>query len=719
MVGGYQYIKNGVEKINTLADADNLSIGYDASIWGSSIHNNCFYLPVEDCVDGEKRLDLSLEDVITENHFADLILHKRIINGNQAINAKIVFGFSGQDYPNVPISVRGSKQKIDFIKYESIPAQIIIELKCIMMFIMLTPDIFVNNRKKNKKNSVSRLAAHTVIGHMKSGLLLLNTLFSNLEKTFGKEHIHNQIHSLCSITENFYRDAAEIHEYSYHDDLKQFISYLHNPFTSNDILGDKVPSFDPDTFDWKVTPVKRTKEKVISNREFEKLVRTASMLVADFLTTLGHEVTDKTVKKYLKSNTKSDCLKAYLNKDTFKYYQVTRLSQADYSNDLIENICGIPREMINSNNRLSVSYMSNFISNKTGENIVFQKIWHHINIVGAAAKYIIAQYTAMRPDDLAHLHLDNCLTKETGHYLIKGNVSKGTDNLVKGLFDDKWVTIPIMIDAIKVLEVLSSITQRKLLFSATTVKRSNQKEIEQNPGTIAYQIRTFINHVLPNNSLQFNNYMLRHTLAYQLFRVEAGLPVISFHLKHLVNTVDKYLSKGATSDVTLGYGGIGDILVVNQNAQKFRKKAEIENVKSTVDPDAVYLGGKAKEHKENMKALFEGYMAAGYSKDDIFEAMAEQGIGVINVGLGYCYGMSEIDADLPCIGSLKCNPIRCSNAIVGKANEPHWRDIYLTNKANLNNPIYGDNYSQIREVMEEAESVLRYLNEEVINVSTI
>jgi hypothetical protein len=210
-----------------------------------------------------------------------------------------------------------------------------------------------------------------------------------------------------------------------------------------------------------------------------------------------------------------------------------------------------------------------------------------------------------------------------------------------------------------------------------------------------------------------------HTLAYQLFRVEAGLPVISFHLKHLVNTVDKYLSKGPTSDVTLGYGGIGDNLVVNQNAQKFRKKAEIENIRATVDPDATYLGGKAKEHKQVMTVLFEGYMAAGYSKDEIFEAMAEQGIGVINVGLGYCYGADDSNTDLPCIGSLKCNPVRCSNAIVSKANEPQWRDIYLTNKANLNNPLFAENHSQIREVMEEAESVLKYLNEEVINVSTI
>jgi integrase len=417
-----------------------------------------------------------------------------------------------QDYPNVPASVRGAKQKIDFSNYPFIPVQIIIEIKCIMMFVMLTPDIFINNRKKNKKRTISRLAAHTVIGHMRSGLLLLNTLFSNLEESFGQEHIHNQIHSLCSITGNYYRDAAEVHEYSYHVDLKQFISYLHNPFTSSDILGGKVPSFDADAFDWKVTPIKRTKDKVIPNTEFESLVRSASMIIADFLTTLGHKVTDKTIKKYLKCETKSDCINASLNRDTFKYYQVTRLHQADYSTNSIKDICDIPLDMFNSKNGLNVKHMSTYLSDKTGESISFKKIGKHISVVGAAAKYIIAQYTAMRPGDLAPLHLDHCLTKEDGHLLITGNVSKGTDNLMKGLFDDKWVTIPIMIDAIKVLEVLSSITQRKLLFSATTVKPLDQKEQEQPPNSIAEQIMGFINHVLPKNNIQFNNYMLRHTL---------------------------------------------------------------------------------------------------------------------------------------------------------------------------------------------------------------
>lgn len=88
MVGGYQYIEDGIEKINTLSDASIPNIGYNASIKGNNIYNNCSILPVDDCVDGEKRLDLSLKDVITEEHFASLILHKRTISGQDVLKAR-------------------------------------------------------------------------------------------------------------------------------------------------------------------------------------------------------------------------------------------------------------------------------------------------------------------------------------------------------------------------------------------------------------------------------------------------------------------------------------------------------------------------------------------------------------------------------------------------------------------------------------------------------
>ncbi|MCK7590505.1 hypothetical protein M0G43_07975 [Subsaxibacter sp. CAU 1640] len=102
MVGGYQYVENGVEKINTLSDANNLNIGYSGSIWGNSIHNNCFYIPVDDCVLGEKRLILAIFDPVTNNHSGNIILHKRTVSGQQALKAMIDIGYIGENYEGVP-----------------------------------------------------------------------------------------------------------------------------------------------------------------------------------------------------------------------------------------------------------------------------------------------------------------------------------------------------------------------------------------------------------------------------------------------------------------------------------------------------------------------------------------------------------------------------------------------------------------------------------------
>ena len=103
IVGGYQYIENGIEKINTLVDVNNSNIGYSASIWGNSIHNNCFFIPVDDCVDGEKRLVLAIFDPMNNKHNGNLILHKRTVNGQEALKAMIDIGYSGENYPGISI----------------------------------------------------------------------------------------------------------------------------------------------------------------------------------------------------------------------------------------------------------------------------------------------------------------------------------------------------------------------------------------------------------------------------------------------------------------------------------------------------------------------------------------------------------------------------------------------------------------------------------------
>tara|TARA_R110002111_G_scaffold126258_1_gene190814 strand:- start:160 stop:699 length:540 start_codon:yes stop_codon:yes gene_type:complete len=97
IVGGYQYIENGVEKINTLSDASISNIGRNASIKGNNIYDDCSIQPTDDCIEGEKRLDLSIKDPITTKHFGDFILHKRTVNGQEALKAMIAMNYHGKD----------------------------------------------------------------------------------------------------------------------------------------------------------------------------------------------------------------------------------------------------------------------------------------------------------------------------------------------------------------------------------------------------------------------------------------------------------------------------------------------------------------------------------------------------------------------------------------------------------------------------------------------
>ncbi|QNK78347.1 hypothetical protein H7F37_04470 [Winogradskyella sp. PAMC22761] len=87
IVGEYQYIENGIEKINTLSDL-NLNLGEEHNIFGNSLYSDCNYIPVDDCVDGEIRLYLAIYDTLNSLSSA-IILHNRIINGQQALKANL------------------------------------------------------------------------------------------------------------------------------------------------------------------------------------------------------------------------------------------------------------------------------------------------------------------------------------------------------------------------------------------------------------------------------------------------------------------------------------------------------------------------------------------------------------------------------------------------------------------------------------------------------
>src|SRR5690606_30685456 len=101
IIGGYQYIENGVERANTLSDANNMNLGYDASIEGNTIFESCKYLPIDDCVDGEKYLSIYIDDPNSDKHWGNLTVNKRTVNGQEAIKIRIEMTYvTGAEGPN-------------------------------------------------------------------------------------------------------------------------------------------------------------------------------------------------------------------------------------------------------------------------------------------------------------------------------------------------------------------------------------------------------------------------------------------------------------------------------------------------------------------------------------------------------------------------------------------------------------------------------------------
>ncbi|TPD71147.1 DUF6705 family protein [Flavobacterium microcysteis] len=90
LIGEYQYIENGIEKINTLNKLSiNFSNAWNYSIGGSRIitsgNTGC-----DECLPNEKAWRGGLVDELTHNN-ADLIIRRITVNGIQAIKILVVW----------------------------------------------------------------------------------------------------------------------------------------------------------------------------------------------------------------------------------------------------------------------------------------------------------------------------------------------------------------------------------------------------------------------------------------------------------------------------------------------------------------------------------------------------------------------------------------------------------------------------------------------------
>lgn len=630
------------------------------------------------------------------------------------------------DYPNASRFIRGSKLRIDFTKYPNIPDLAMLELKAaFMLHLKALSGIPAEGSSMRVSQKLSK--PNTVITRFESGMRFLDKLFSVANEELGKEHVEREMASVQSLPAHFYDSAAENFDYVFDSALIQFFRYLRSGYLQENVFGSSLPIVDLEQLKWKSVgathlPAEEVKKKkqILPNDVFEISSLAASLTIVDFLDAMGEEVVDvsslnrRNARNYFAAKDQGICpLK-------FNLYIYSRLSAKGFSRAEIADVIGndgmASSEFFNVTGAYALRLYAEETGSRSDEN--FRRYVNHLNY---SCMYIIGQYTGMRPSEYAELLASSCLRFDGQYWLLRSNVSKHQDNLVE-LFDDFWLAIPIVRDAVRVCQLISKYKNNDHIFSnVDTVKFGKVGQPFSTGGTKLTLDKFFQSVLSPQqfSKLEFNAYMMRHTLAYQLYRADVGLPFISHQLKHFGDIVGVGHSNRGFSKTTLAYGEIGDMLAKsggrNPNGHSFRREAELENIKQRFDPDGNFAGVNAAAHKENLWKAFRGYMASGYTKDDIFEAMAEQHIAVINVGQGFCFGgaPSEFDSSIPCIGGLRCNPNRCSNAIVSKANAPSWREVYYQNKAMLGNPEYSHTHAQNKAAMEEAFGVLQLLGEEL------
>ncbi len=635
------------------------------------------------------------------------------------------------DYPNRAASVSDTKLKLDFIKYNHLPAGVIIEFKCLFLAVYWASNIYRLGRATSKAN--------TVITYFNNGLMFFNQVYADLESEYGGEFIKKKMNSLNNLNKQDLINTT--HNYKYKFDsfhMKVFFSFITN-LHSKQKLGIEC---DVDyemmlqeylTVQSEVSSVKNKNANQVKikpyfdNHTFEKILTDSAFYVIRFLKLMGEKVHDDIMLEHYKilavKYAPTD-----LSKEAFDDYGVVQLARAGYSYDYI--FSQFPDSLVirdirgrkYKDKKLGIIANKLFLKNHSNSTFVSKEIKKCL----ASARMIIGLLTGARPNVLGDFYV-GCLKGEDGCFdLYSEEHKRRKENW--NLFNDKWIATPIMRDAMSVISIIYKSQQNKYVFENSTTTRPNAENTR--PISLGFMVRlgyeAITGESVKDLNCKVNAYTFRHSLAYQLFRADVGLPVISYQLKHLVSATDELYRKGKVSEVTLGYGGIANQLAFSATEKKpsasnrvmnqIQHDAEKEAIKVKFDPDGVYIGGKAKEHKERVTRYFNGCAESGYGKEETFEAMAKQGLAIFNVGLGFCFGdvVEEFDESLPCIGGLRCNPNRCSNAIVTKANAPKWRDVYLSNLRLIDHPDHLDNQSEIIAAVNEAKNVLKYLGEELI-----
>ena len=633
-----------------------------------------------------------------------------------------VWDFNADD-PHAARNVKGAKLKIDFARYTNLNATAILEVKAALNFYLLAPSAVAGDTPRSKKT----VKYNTAIANFESGLRFVDRMYACAIEEYKAAFIFSTCFSISQLDDSIYEKAAETFDHKYSNGLSRFFSILRSPYLRDSVFGNPLSNKKLESLPWKLEDLEEDEDgdeetqsdqddegNHLPNEVFEAVSNFASLQVVDFLDALSLPVqdADSLKRRNVKGFRMSD--QYGLSPRLMELYTVLRLGAKGYDFSAVRQLLGGVPDGVSIDDKL----VSRDAIEKLAGGLIHNGFRKYLNLVNYSCCYLVAQYTGMRPSELCELMVESCLIQEGRYWLLESRVIKH-QQADRKLFDDKWIAIPIIRDAIAAAQVIARYKQSPYLFSSVDTVAPESDCLALHSGGIKHQLQKLFSAVLTPQqyqNLEFSPYTLRHTLAFQMYRIDLGLPFISHQLKHFGEIVGGYAGKGV-SKVTLGYGGIGDMLGKGGRHVKnpLRREAEIEAVKDFYDPDGGYAGLNASAHKARNQQIFKGYMAAGYSKDQIIAAMADQGMAIVNVGLGFCYGNATEDFNdaLPCAGGLRCNPNRCSNSVVGDVHAPKWREVYYQNKALLDDPLYADRRDQIEEIMKEAAGVLKHLGQEV------
>lgn len=628
--------------------------------------------------------------------------------------------------------IQGAKSRIDFGTYDSLNTTILFEMKMAIMCALEIPGAL------RSRGTPKFYKPHTILDIFKSTIPFFDQMSERKRMEQGEDFFENSYFSLSDFTEEDYEAEAKLFERSFRRVTIQGFKILRSNFMLENVLANPLAHVDLEGLGWQSNSItnkkSRQKKKWLPNKIFEKCSRAASFAVVDFLNALSEDIADTDTLSRLNIANYNEADRIKLTRKSYDIYVTIRMTSRGYTGEQVTPHLYDMDQDYWSRQRPGLFKDKEAIVKLT-EAQLDNDFYEYITYINNSAGYIVAQYTGMRPSELSGCLAADCLTKDDfGHDLIVSTVLKGRE-AYGNLFEDKWVAIPAVLDAVKVLRILNRFKQNPFLISnMNTIKPSMQESANSVSGAgLTHQLLTFMAKVLTPDEfeqLDVSPYTLRHSLANQMFRAAVGLPFISYQLKHFGHLANR-IEQRRYSTVTVDYGGIGDALTSGGGRDApSRFDAEREFIVNACDPDGGYAGDNADAHRSRLKAYFQGYLEAGYSKNEIFDRMAEMGFAVINVGQGFCYGgaTEEHDASLPCIGSLRCNPNRCKNAVVTEANAPKWKEVYVQNTLALRK-IESDtsatfvelreadektaSIAQLKLAISEAEGVLKHLGIEV------